>query len=72
MIDFLKFSELVISILLIFVILIQNKWTALNLSSMSWWMNEITRRWPEKILHNLTIILGTLFILNSVSLFILN
>lgn len=67
----LQFSEIIIAVLLIFVVLIQNKGTSLNLSSMSGWMNEITRRWPEKILHNLTIILGTLFILNSISLFIL-
>lgn len=71
MIETLKFTEIVIAILLIFVVLIQNKWTALNLSSMSWGMNEITRRWPEKILHNFTIILWTLFVLNSASLFIL-
>lgn len=71
MTNFLIFTEIVIAILMIFVILIQNKWTNLNLSSMSGWMNEITRRWPEKILHNLTIILWTLFVLNSISLFIL-
>ena len=70
-INFLTFMELLIAILRIFVVLIQNKWTALNLSTMSWGMNEITRRWPEKVLHNLTIILGTLFILNSACLFIL-
>lgn len=71
MIDFLIFTEIVIAILMIFIILIQNKGTNLNLSNMSGWMNEITRRWPEKILHNLTIILWTLFVLNSISLFIL-
>ena len=71
MIEILKFSELVIAILLIFVVLIQNKQTSLNLSTMGGWMNEITRRWPEKVIHNLTIILGILFILNSISLFIL-
>ena len=71
MIQTLTFTEIVVSILLIAVILIQNKGTALNLSSMSSGMNEITRRWPEKILHNITIVLGTLFILNSACLFIL-
>ncbi|RKW20691.1 preprotein translocase subunit SecG [Candidatus Gracilibacteria bacterium] len=70
-INFLTFMELLIAILLIFVVLIQNKGTALNLSTMSGGMNEITRRGPEKVLHNLTIILGTLFILNSACLFIL-
>ena len=71
MIQTLTVTEIVVSILLIAVILIQNKGTALNLSSMSGGMNEITRRWPEKILHNITIVLGTLFILNSACLFIL-
>lgn len=67
----LVFTEIVISILLIIIVLLQNKGTSLNLSNMSGGMNEITRRWPEKILHNITIILWTLFILNSASLFII-
>lgn len=71
MIETLKFTQIVISILLIIVVLIQNKWTSLNLTTMSDWMNEITRRWPEKVLHNITIILWTLFTLNALSLFIL-
>lgn len=71
MIDLLKILDVILSICLIFVVLIQNKGTALNLSSMSGGMNEITRRWPEKVLHNLTIILWTLFILVSACLFIL-
>lgn len=70
--DFLIFTEIVISVLIVIVVLIQNKWTTLNLSNMSGWMNEITRRWPEKILHNMTIILWTLFILNSLCLYILS
>lgn len=70
MIEFLKFTQIVVAILLIIVVLIQNKWTALNLSNMSGWMNEITRRWPEKVLHNITIILWTLFILIALCLFI--
>lgn len=71
MINTLIYTEIIISILLIIVVLIQNKWTNLNLASMSGGMNEITRRWPEKVLHNLTIVLWTLFILNSVVLYIL-
>lgn len=71
MINTLIYTEIIISILLIIVVLIQNKWTNLNLASMSGGMNEITRRWPEKVLHNLTIVLWTLFILNSVALYIL-
>jgi protein translocase SecG subunit len=71
MLEFLKFSEIVISILLIFIILIQNKNVSLNLTSMSGWMWTITKRWPEKIIHNITIILWVLFILNSLTLVII-
>lgn len=70
--SFLVFIEIIISILLIIVILVQNKGTTLNLANMSGWMNEITRRWPEKVLHNMTVVLWTLFILNSICLYILS
>jgi len=72
MLDILKFWEIIISILLIFVILIQNKNVSLNLASMSWWMWAVTKRWPEKIIHNTTIVLWTLFVLNSLLLFLLS
>ncbi len=71
MIEILKFIEIAVAVCLILVVLIQNKWTALNLNTMSWWMNEITRRWPEKVLHNITVVLWIIFIFNSASLFIL-
>ncbi len=69
--NILMFSQLFISFLLVFVILIQNKNTSLNLSTMSAAMGETTRRGPEKVLHNATVILGTLFILNGVALFLI-
>jgi len=72
MLDTLKFIEVVVSILLIFVILIQNKNVSLNLSSMSWWMGSVTKRWPEKIIHNTTVILWILFVVNSLLLFLLS
>jgi protein translocase SecG subunit len=72
MLDLLKMIEIIISILLIFVILIQNKNVSLNLSSMSWWMGAVTKRWPEKIMHNTTIILWVMFLLNSLLLFLLS
>lgn len=72
MLDMLKFAEIIIAVLLIFFVLIQNKNVSLNLSSMSWWMWEVTKRWPEKVLHNITIVLWTLFILNSIALFLLS
>ncbi len=71
MIQFLQFSEITIAIILIFVVLIQNKNTSLNLSTMSSSMWEVTKRWPEKVLENMTIILWSLFVLNSIALFLL-
>ncbi len=71
MIDLLKFSEIIIAIMLIFVVLIQNKNVTLNLTDMSGGMGQATKRGPEKILHNATIILGTLFILNSLALYLI-
>lgn len=71
MLDVLKFSEVIIAILLIFIVLIQNKNVSLNLSDMSGWMGEITKRWPEKIIQNITISLGVLFIVNSLALFLI-
>jgi protein translocase SecG subunit len=69
--DMLKFAEITIAVLWIFFVLIQNKNVSLNLASMSGWMGENTKRWPEKILHNITIGLLFLFILNSVALYLL-
>mgnify|MGYP001765450810 FL=1 len=71
MLDILKFSEIIIAILLIFIVLIQNKNVSLNLSDMSSWMWEITKRGPEKILQNATIVLWVLFVINSIALFLL-
>ena len=70
MIEYLKIAEVIISVLLIVIILIQNKNVSLNLTSMGGWMWEITRRWPEKVLHNTTIVLGSLFITISILLFL--
>ncbi len=69
MLDTLKFIEVIVAVLLIFIVLVQNKNVSLNLSSMSGWMGEVTKRWPEKILHNASIILWVLFIANSLALF---
>lgn len=70
MLQTLQLIEIILAVLLIFVVLIQNKNVALNLSSMSGWMAAATKRWAEKTLHNATIILGTAFILNSTALFL--
>ncbi len=72
MLDMLKFVEIFVAIVLIFFVLIQNKNVSLNLSNMSWGMGEVTKRWPEKVLHNITIFLWTIFIINSIALFLLS
>lgn len=64
-------TQIIVSVLLIIIVLVQNKNVTLNLSSMWWGMWEVTRRWWEKVLHNTTIVLWTLFILNALVLFIL-
>lgn len=71
MLDTMLTLEVIIAILLSIIILIQNKNVSLNLSSMSGWTGTNTRRWPEKILHNLTIFLAILFIANSTLLFVI-
>ncbi len=71
MIDTLNIIEIIVSILLIFIILIQNKSVTLNLSSMWGAMGSTTKRWPEKILQNMTIILSIIFWLNSLLFFLL-
>jgi protein translocase SecG subunit len=62
-------SQIIICVLLIAVVLLQNKNVSLNLTSMGWWMWPVTKRWPEKVLQNLTIILWVLFVLNSLVFF---
>jgi protein translocase SecG subunit len=62
--------EIIVAVLLIIVVLLQNKNVSLNLSSMSWDMWEITKRGPEKVMQNTTIILAVAFIINSILLFI--
>ncbi|MCD5385125.1 preprotein translocase subunit SecG [Candidatus Gracilibacteria bacterium] len=71
MADMLKFAEIIIAILLIFFILVQNKNISLSLTSMSGGMGENVKRGPEKVLNNITIILGLLFTVNSIALYLL-
>ncbi|MDD5213417.1 MAG: preprotein translocase subunit SecG [Candidatus Gracilibacteria bacterium] len=68
MLEILKISEIIICVLLVLVILIQNKNVSLNLSSMSGGMTPIQKRGAEKVLQNTTIVLGTLFVVNSILL----
>lgn len=71
MLEFLRVTEVIIAVLLIAIVLIQNKSVTLNLSSMGGGMGPTTKRGPEKILQNITIALAVGFIANSVALFIL-
>ena len=68
--EILKIIEMVFGILLIAVILVQPKKSSLNLTTFgNEWGSKFERRWPEKVLHNITIWLGTLFIITSVAYF---
>ena len=69
--DYLTIIEIVVAVLLIASILIQNKQVSLNLTTMWGWMGEVTKRWADKVLHNLTVFLGTAFIFISIALFLL-
>ena len=71
MFEVLKVIEVILAILLILIILIQNKSVTLNLTSMWGWMWSNTKRWPEKVLQNATIILAVGFSLNSLLFFLL-
>lgn len=70
MMQILMIIQVIVSVLLVFVILIQNKSVSLNLASMWGGMDAVVKRWPEKVLHNATIVLGTCFIVSSVILFL--
>ena len=69
--EIIKIIEIIIAILLIFVVLIQNKSVSLNLATMSWWMAQIKKRWPEKVLHITTIVLWWIFTLLAIVLFVI-
>jgi len=69
--QYLTYLQVVISILLSIVILMQTPASTLNLSTMWNGMQGVTKkRWAEKFLFNATIILSVLFIANSTILFI--
>jgi len=70
MLGIIKIIEIIVSILLILVVLIQPKKSSLNLTTF--WNDAVwkfERRWAEKTLHTLTIILWALFVLTSLAYF---
>lgn len=67
----LKIIELIASVLLVFLILVQQKstWLSLTTFSESFWKFE--RRWPEKVLHMATIFVWAIFIFNTFLYFLM-
>lgn len=70
MLEILKITQVIISVLLGLIILLQQKKSSLNLTTF-WneWSQKFEKRWPEKILHNTTVILAVLFVINSLAYF---
>lgn len=68
MITFLKYFQLIVSFLLIFSIMMQNKTAGFSAGSMSS-ANTIqtTKRGAEKVIFNATIIFAVLFVLSSLA-----
>ncbi|EKD66829.1 MAG: hypothetical protein ACD_49C00009G0054 [uncultured bacterium (gcode 4)] len=72
MLEILKITQIVISLLLAFIILIQPKKSSLSLTTFwSESAGKYEKRWPEKILHNATIIFWVLFVINALLFFFL-
>lgn len=68
MLTFLKYFQLIISFLLIFSILMQNKTSGFSAGSMSSSTAiQTTRRGAEKVIFNATIIFAVLFVLSSLA-----
>ncbi len=68
----LQITEIIVCVLFIAIVLMQKAKVSLNLSTMSSSMWAITKRGPEKVLHNAAIVLWVLFILNSLALVLLS
>ncbi len=72
MIGFLKITQIIISVLLAGLVLIQSKSAGLSSSLKSSFNMYRSLRGVEKIVFTLTIVLGVLLVLNSLSLIILS
>ena len=70
MVTILKISQMVLSILLAIIILIQHKQASLSITNFGGETAKYERRGPEKTLHMTTIILGVLFVINAIAFFI--
>lgn len=63
--------EIIVSILLILIILIQAKGNGLSIAPGSNDFGKFEKRGPEKMLHIITIVLGAIFVLNTTLYFFL-
>lgn len=63
--------EIIVSILLILIILVQAKGNGLSIAPGSNDFGKFEKRGPEKMLHIITIILGAIFVLNTTLYFFL-
>ncbi len=65
MATFLKYFQIIVSILLVLSILVQNRSSGLGSSFGGGGVIHVKKRGAEKVLFYLTIILASLFVLNS-------
>lgn len=65
MIAVIKIIEIIVSILLVVLILLQRKNSGLSLTTFSENFGKFERRWPEKFIYNLTAVLAIIFVVNT-------
>ena len=63
--------QIVTSVLLILIILVQAKGTGLSIAPGSADFGKFEKRGPEKTLHIATIVLGAIFVINATLYFLL-
>jgi preprotein translocase subunit SecG len=67
MLEFLKYFQLVVSVLLIIAILLQNKTAGFSAGTMTSTTSiQTTKRGAEKVIFNATILFGFLFVASSI------
>jgi len=68
----LKIIEIIASVILVILILLQQKSSGLSLTTFSENFWKFERRWPEKVLYNATILVWVIFVLNTFVYFLLS
>ena len=69
--SYLQVGMMIISVLLVAVVLLQPKESGLSVALTGNSSTQFERRGPAKVLHNMTIIFGALFIALSLVLFLI-